>query len=572
MKISLKCWTAGFALSAAALTVCDAYLRWPAEWSSSALLLVMLAVGAFLNGLYFSVKEKRMRVIALVYGVLFAAAQLCGERLENTQTLALNAGEVWLMLAGTALCAPAAGGLFALLVRLTETVSADRSRKWNDRKVFWASALILFVCWLPFLAAYYPGLYTYDVSYQFLQYNTGEINMHHPLLHTLLIGGFYDLGWHLFGYPVRGILMYALFQMALLALAIAASVSCLCRCRAPRWTVLLALACGALMPFNQLLSISTTKDTLFSAAVLWTTVLAFEAFRSPDTARSFGWKARFALALCLTCLLRNNGFICAAGLMLAGLLTLRQHPALGKRLLCLCVCAVVAYAAVNTGLQKATDAADGPKGEMFSVPAQQLARVYVMTDDEAKPEIKAYLPGAPNYSHKLADFVKNTFDVENVSLPDFLKLWAEVGLRHPVIYLEAVAETTRGFWHLDNTPAGQYLETAFHTDEANWLMEDSKWPELKKLATGLYSNNEYREIPLYSAVLAPAFWCRALIWLMFAALYLRRKSVLYAGFAVLALYLTTLLGPCVMFRYIYPVALCVPFLFGCLLAEKERNA
>jgi hypothetical protein len=63
----------------------------------------------------------------------------------------------------------------------------------------------------------------------------------------------------------------------------------------------------------------------------------------------------------------------------------------------------------------------------------------------------------------------------------------------------------------------------------------------------------------------------ALVWLAFAGLYLRRKPMTLAGFAVAALYLTTLLGPCVMFRYIYPIAICVPFLFGCLMTPDRRQ-
>ena len=569
-RFSKRNWLAGLAAGAVSVLASNRYLYWDRQLSSSTVLLVWLAVLGFAGALFFAQKERRLQGYALFFGLCFAAAQVCGTRLEETQTLALNWQEVLLMLVCIAASAPAAGGLFTGLVRLAQRQSRRDAHRMSERKVFWISAGVLLLCWLPYLAAFYPGLFTYDVSYQFMQYNNGELNTHHPLLHTLLVGGFYDLGWYLFGYPVRGILMYALFQMALLALVMASAVACLHRCHAPRWTCALTLVCGAALPFNTLLSISTTKDTLFAASVLWLTVLAFEAFHSPERVRSKGWNARFLLAIMCTGLMRNNGFICIAGAALAGLAALMRKPALGRRVIALCLCGAVAYTSINWGLKAATRAADGPAGEMFSVPAQQLARVYVMTDDEAKEEIKAFLPTAENYAPSISDHVKNTFKPHEVSMPAFLKLWAEVGLRHPVIYLEAIAETTRGFWHLDATPAGQYLETTFHTDEANWLVEDSMWPQLRDTMNRLYSHNEYQDIPLYSVILPPAFWCWALVWIMTAGLYLRRKAAVCAGTAVSALYLSTLLGPCVMFRYIYPVAICVPFLLGALLIPPEE--
>ena len=568
VKYSKRSWLAGLFFAIVTIVACDCYLQWNSLVSSSASLLVWLITLTFASAALFSQKNRRMKLYSLVFGWFFAAAQICGARLETLETLALNGQELVLMLVCITASAPAAGSLFAAFIHLLQK-SPAAAHKHSSLTVFLSSAAILYICWLPYLAAFYPGLFTYDVSYQYLQYEAGKLNMHHPLLHTLMIGGFYDLGWYLFGYPVKGILMYALFQMGLLALAIAASISCLYRWKAPFWCCILALVCGAFLPFNTLLSISTTKDTLFAASVLWLTVLAFEFYQRPELFKSKVRLLCFLLALLLTALLRNNGFICIGGLAFAGVCLLRHNPAAFRRLIVVVLCSFIAYSSINWGLKTITNAEKGPGREMYSVPIQQLARVYVMTDDAAKPEIVSFLPTAANYACTISDPVKNTFVAEQVSIPDFLQLWARVGLRHPIIYLEAFAETTRGFWHFDVIPTGQYLETAFHTDEGNWLVEESKWPWLMDQMSRLYSKNEYRQLPLISSILTPAFWCWALVLVIFAALYLRKKSVIFASLAVFALYLTTLLGPCVMFRYIYPVAICIPFLLGALHISEE---
>lgn len=43
----------------------------------------------------------------------------------------------------------------------------------------------------------FPGSFAYDVPYQLRQVVTGQYSTHHPLLHTLLLGGLLQLGRYL---------------------------------------------------------------------------------------------------------------------------------------------------------------------------------------------------------------------------------------------------------------------------------------------------------------------------------------------------------------------------------------
>lgn len=543
------------------------------------------------GAVFFSLRDRRTRVIGLVFGLLFTLAQVGSARLTEVGTLARAGytGEDCVLLAFCVLgFTPAVGGVFALIVRGVEsTINRNASREIKPqqqycdtsrvRVVFLGCTVLLMLCWLPVFLAFYPGLFTYDVSYQYLQYSTSEFNTHHPLLHTLMVGGFIDIGRLIFNYPAKGIMLYTLFQMALMALSMAYALTFLYRRRAPRWFIVLTLVIFGLAPFSSLMAVSATKDTLFAGLVLHLCVLICEYMLETQTCRGKLWGARFALTAAGVCLMRNNGFVCLAALLIICLIAVLTRRGYFKRFIALSLCGLVLFGAGSAGLKLLTGAKNGPPGEALSIPAQQLARVYVLTDDPAKPEIVKWLPDADKYAWSLADHVKNTY-MPNPSggggLLAFIGLWADVGLRHPVVYLDAFGLLMGDFFNLDGHLAsgGQYLETAFHEDKGEWLIESSKWPWLKQEMARLYSRNEYQEIPLFTTVLSHAFWCWLMLIAFALAVCLRRRAALLACAVVFTLYLSVLLGPCVMLRYIYPIIICVPLLWGVLLLPRPDGS
>lgn len=567
---SRRCWLAGFACSVTALGLMSHYLRWTVRGMDRLVLLAGVIMLAATAALWFFWKEKREKRFAIGFGVLFALSQLCGERVLGIGTIAQTGVELLELLALALALAPCAGGVFCALAnalgRARSRVARMQPARLGEKTVFWGSTLILLLCWLPYLLAYYPGLFTYDISWQYQQFLQWNLNTHHPLIHTLLVGGLCELGWQWFGYPVKGFLMYTVLQMILMALAMASAVRLLHRCRAPLWTRILMLAAYALLPFHALMAISSTKDTLFAGAVLYLSVLLMEAVLDSNTFRKPGWMIRFVLAEAAVGLFRNNGFICIAAVAFLGVIGLVRYRRAAVRLLALSLCGMMVYLSVNAGLKAATNAEDGHIREMLSVPLQQLARVYCLTEDEAKPEIEKWLPDAAQYSPPLADMVKNTFDAKKEDLPRLFSLWAQVGLRHPIVYVDSFLVTGAGFYHIDAPPTGQYAETSFHQDEGWWMVPDSKWPWLRDLTTRLYSRNEFLDIPLYSIVLSPALWAWIMLFSLWMGLCRQNRAVVAAGFVLFSLYLTLLLSPCVMMRYVYPIMLCAPLLLSALIS------
>lgn len=535
--------------------------------------LVLSASVMTICGALWLTRSKRLRCFSLFAGLLLGATQLWGERLVRVGTVASDAKDWALFVICTVCFAPALGALFSILLQAVERARAKAPRgAWlSPRIVFWGGAALLVLLWMPYLLAYYPGLFTYDISWQYQQYTEGMFSTHHPLLHTLLVGWFCDLGSALFGYPSKGLLLHSLFQMIMMALSMSAAITQLYKRNAPKWLLITILLLDGLLPFNALMSISTTKDTLFAGAVLWLCVLTDQVLLEPAVLKKPSWVIRFILALAFAGMLRNNGFICLVAVASLALVLVVRHRAYAKRLLAFALCGTALFCAGNAGLKAAVGAGDGGIQELFSVPIQQLSRVYVMTDDEAKPEIAKYLPLAGDYSPPISDFVKGMFCVSKDQLPQFLQLWLEVGLRHSTIYLDAWGFLIKGFFQLDDIPTGLYMETDFHEDQTKWMIPYSLCPSLQSVLTQLYGRNGYLYIPIFSALISPAFWCWVMLWGLLAALYLRDRLAKGTSWILLMLFSTVLMGPCVMLRYLYPVMLAGPYLWGVMLLAQARE-
>ena len=91
---------------------------------------------------------------------------------------------------------------------------------------------------------------------------------HHPIVHTLLLQGMLWLGTQLFGSMNAGMALYTALQMLLLAGSMSYGVLVLHRRQvAAGWQIVMMLL-GMFFPFHWYMSVSMTKDTVFSAFLL----------------------------------------------------------------------------------------------------------------------------------------------------------------------------------------------------------------------------------------------------------------------------------------------------------------
>lgn len=134
---------------------------------------------------------RRKRFLAL-FCIGFALTEMAGLSLTREGSVLaydiFGIGTELLIFAGTAFM------LFLVLANIKEKAARPCALKIMRRGTQWVDWLILMVGWLPVLLAYYPGIFAYDASNQVTQVLTGSYSTHHPLLHTLLLGGGF-FGW-----------------------------------------------------------------------------------------------------------------------------------------------------------------------------------------------------------------------------------------------------------------------------------------------------------------------------------------------------------------------------------------
>ncbi|MBD5507387.1 MAG: hypothetical protein HDR05_04905 [Lachnospiraceae bacterium] len=575
-------------------------------------------------------KNKRLLIYSCVWGIPVAASFVMGLRLamqrmvfEGDGTLAFHVKNLLLLLVQI-LCfsVPAVGCAGYVLSR-----GADRPKEqeklaegkegqdeaqaeWKARPLrqMWLFYLaVIFVCWLPVFLAYYPSVFAYDAEGQLYQVIAGDYSTHHPLLHTLFLGAFFRLGGRMGSYSA-GMAVHSVVQMLLMAGAFAGALTFLYEKRTARRTRILLLLFYGLFPTNSVLAISTTKDVLFSALVLLYTVCFYRLVC--DWNMQVTWKERAVCILLgvLMLLFRNNAvyaFVVSVPILFWSMRRIKndrcgqkgggmwEERAAEKEYLCLSLGILVLFAVSAVSLKALTRAQSGSPREMLSVPLQQMARVWVheengdlMEDQSLRQEMEKYMPsewGFSVYNPHLADRVKNIAIIHD-DPKGLITTWIRLGMEYPGIYIDAFLDNSVGLWFLpDDTHARVYgigTETGFgylSTDNRTMpagceIVEHSYLPGLRALMEKVVSDNEYENWPVVKFLFAPALYWWLLYLYVVVVLYQRRyREVLPAVFLVVY-YLTLLLSPTVLIRYMYPLVVTVPVILSCLTSgEKEEN-
>ncbi|MEA5000043.1 MAG: DUF6020 family protein [Candidatus Limiplasma sp.] len=510
--------------------------------------------------------DRRFQLGYGIAGGLFALTQALGFRLQH------SGGTGWV---GLALClgvgiglAPALGfGFGRVADRLARVRPSEHTLR--PRVRFWLAFCIILLGWLPVFLAYYPGLFAYDVATQIGEIISGKLTNRNPLLHTLFLGGFYQLGG-LLGSHTLGIALSVLCQMALMAAIFAYMLNYLAGANGNRAAWWVSLVWLALFPTHAMLAISCTKDTLFSGLMLLYAVRLHALTRNPALLARRRWFAATLGLIALLCLMRNNAFF---GILLCLPLGMFALPRTAwRRLAALVGGGLLLYLGVSAGL-KTVLAADGVnQTELVSLPSQQMARVYALHQDTlpASVEIAYYLPTVQDYTPHSADAVKTFANVRRPGrLWGFAKLWGKLGLQFPMEYLDAFLLNTQGYWWLDDTSHaaiyGQGLATRqgyllSDTKPGFNVMHQSLLPPLETLYEQLFSANDYQRLPVISLLFAPALY----LWLTFFALvrawHARQRGRLLLGTFLLCYFLPFLFGACALIRYVYPLICCMPLL------------
>lgn len=525
-------------------------------------------------------------------GFLFVFCFLTGRELAASGNIVWSAAHTAQILGISLLLGGALGSLICLLfykmAQNMQSGNSDRFQK-TPRSLSGICFFLDMLAWFPAFLAYYPAVCAYDMPIQVGQVLSGSYIDHHPIAHTLLLKVFLQFGEQVFGNFNAGVGCYALFQMALLAAAFAFGMSCLYRHGVRRIFLLLVQLSCMVYPFHVYMSVSVTKDTVFSAFFVVMLLSLSELLEGQKR-----YVPLFVLSGTGMILFRNNGryaYLVLLFFLLAALVFgKKKRPFWGKLFLLATVVFVLGNLALS-GIFRATHAEQGDKREMLCMPIQQLARtmlyhggVGVLPEDDGamsdkdRALINDFIlnEGYRNYRADFADPVKsntNTY-VARYRAKDFLSTYIGLFLQFPGEYLNAELAVNAGYLYPEdvthaviNAQEGQaagggYVQTRWDegTLKEMGIYKDSRWPALRDRLEKWAQENAYLKLPLLKYLFVPGVWLWLYLLLVQWLLIRRRFAQCLPLTLVFGYFLTLLLGPTVQLRYLYPVMAAFPFL------------
>lgn len=537
--------------------------------------------------IYYKVNKKifkmdinvRKKIVVFLLGTLLSLTIFIGASLGSGRGIT-NIYYIMYIIMLSLLNSPVFAYGFAKIFDILENynIIEEKDRKLSI-KVFLLICGIIILLWIPVLLAYYPGIFDYDVHTQLSYVEKNSYSTHHPLIHTAILGFFYNIGI-MIGNNNIGVLLYTVIQLIILASIISYAIMYLWKKGINKKILYVIVAFYAIFPLNSIMSISITKDVYFSGLVL-----AF--FIAMLKLRDEGWNfnlKNYTFFVCTTVLMllfRTNAsyalIISIIGIVFLGV---RKY----KNILIAIILSLILFYLAEFGLEIKYNAYTKNEKDMLSIPLQQLARVgSIYRDDITEEEIKEirYYVSPQKYNQYLSDPIKNSTDISKIrkDYKAFFSTWFKYLQKFPTVYIESFLYNTKGFWDINDITHSEiyginvekrtgYLLTG--TKEGYGVTHISYNNFLDMLYEKLFTENNYQKIPIVSLLFSPAtyMWIY-LIYLMFA-IYKKDKNSIMVDLFFGGMFVTFLVGPTCLIRYVYPLVICAPILI-CDIFVNKRN-
>ncbi len=322
------------------------------------------------------------------------------------------------------------------------------------------TAAFLFLCWVPYMTAFYPGTVIYDMCAIVRELiGTSPLATWHCPFTMYVFGGCVWLGRRLGG-DNAGVLIYMLLQSAAMAFALGCIVAYLRRLGAHRGWQAATLLFFGVVPIWGGYAMMIGKDTLYTATLtlffLQTLALVRDGRQALPRARDL---VAYGVTALLASLWRSNGLyvvLPSAILVLCFLVRGRQRLRVAVPL----ASAMAAALLFTNVLVPALGFVNDSVSAVYSLCFQQTARTVRNYGDQLTREERDEIDRVLDYDAIgglyqpwISDPVKNTFRqygqgeaVEKAALSRYFKTWASMLPKYPLAYFQAFVGNTSGYY------------------------------------------------------------------------------------------------------------------------------
>lgn len=455
---------------------------------------------------------------------------------------------------------------------------------------FLFSLCFIVICWLPYIISYYPIILSPDPSFQIRQFfgirtkyadyailldENVVMTNHHPVTHTMLLGGCLKLGT-MIGNDNLGLFFYSIIQISVLANVLAFSIYYMQKMGLKTKYLIGVLLIYALVPMFPLYAMSGVKDVLFGVFIFLYFIFLHNLVKTKCEGYKWWNYLLIIILLILICLFRNNGIHV---LILSLPFTLIIARKKWRQLLTVMVCVFGFYGVFDKVILPYYKITPGSIREMLSVPFQQTARLAKYHGDKLTEEgiavidkILGYDDLAERYDPELADPVKNEFNkyATDEDLKEYFKVWFNGLIKHPGTYIEATMNNVYGFFYPEKTKWYVY----YKFDDR--ITENGFDYHYNSLETSRNILSEYAVAFPYIPGIGLISNIGFNVWIIFTLFAYAIYKKLYKNILVLApaliLILVCVVGPAnTYFRYALPFIFAMPFIIGVFLEKRENN-
>lgn len=451
------------------------------------------------------------------------------------------------------------------------------------KHVFLVSFMIIFIGWLPYLIAFFPGSVPWD-GFRQLVIGLGLWGKsdHFPYLISLFYAGIFSLG--------RGISDN--FGIALLITVTSIIEACcyawvclrLKQWNLSEWILIFALGFFAIVPLFGEYAQALIKDSLYFAFfALYVVEYVNICYKKINLVSNITLKQIVGFSICslLVCLCRNNGIYSVVPANFALVLISDKNRRLFIVSLLIVLCVV---GGIKNKLYPLWGVRPASVGEMLSIPFQQTARYLKYFPNDVTSQERHTLGKildmkdlAKRYNPRVSDPVKKGNKVNFGKLKEYFKVWRKMFLRHPEIYVESFLHSTFGYIY-------PFVEGAY-----GWPIPTRiAWKVGQKEACGLnlsyFFNNDIRtaavnwiaswqKLPLFSLMVNPATYTWLLIIITGLMIKNCKKWYLVVFIIPFVNVLTSIASPVNgSLRYAWPIAAGMPVIIAwLLLCLKDGN-
>ncbi|MEG1891403.1 MAG: DUF6020 family protein [Clostridia bacterium] len=561
----------------------------------NALLLLPTASSAIaiFGGLLFERASRKQRFfpLFLLASVLFGFAQVCGNSVQQTDSLNFLLGNASQAVIGT-LCALGwamlcYACLLLLYAHLTKAPSQTQA-PWLCRAPFLKAFGCLAAVYLLWAIVCYPGNVDWDTYAALNSAFSATPSDAHPMLFTWILGSCVALG-RACGSDNLGMFLFVLLQLLACAAAFACVISTFLHYGLHRLAVL-TLAFFALTPLWGMYILLGNKDVLFTVCFCLFVLLTLQSLRKPTHARF--WAAYTGVMVVCALLRHGMGFLVFPVGLLAMLLALR-----GKALLCgsaLLLSGLLALFGFQNLLLPSLGIESASPLEPLCLPFQQAARTVrdapqTLSDVEiaALDALLDVETMGSQYRPQNADTVKGIPYAKvlpprelKAAILDFLSVWKDMLWEHPRIYLEAWIALSSDYWTFPISAQGievwypDGVNTSAGTNHGAFAF--SQPAALAGAQQTLMGYGKlFRSIPILGLLHQPGFYTWLMLGLFCCLLQARQwrpLTVLLAPFLVLALCTASPING--YMRYFLPVAASAPIMLACtrMALASQSNA